>query len=103
MIASSIGKRSFRRHLNEFIEPMVRCIAQDGHRLSRAAAVGAAAAIEALIGKGVFRGRIDMVEMETTSSTFTRKSWAEVVQGALRGRECGFGGGEGSASPITHW
>jgi ferredoxin len=56
-VADALGKRAFKPHLQEFLEPMFRGLTC-GHRLCEAAAGRCIGALRDLIGPGIFAGRL---------------------------------------------
>lgn len=60
----ALGKRVFKRHLQEFIEPMF-ATAAGSHQLSACAAADCIGFVNAFVGPSIFRGRLepDQVDM----------------------------------------
>lgn len=64
LIAQHLGKRPFKRYLEPFINPLIRCVESMAHLNSRHAAIQASAFFRDWLGPRVFAGRLTPEQQE---------------------------------------
>ena len=58
VIARHLGKRLFKKYINDWLDPLFRSL-QCGHQLEEAAALKAMISFSQFLGEGIFRGRLN--------------------------------------------